>query len=184
MTSGKLRIDLRRASRPGFFARWFRRRRRPTLDLLPPADSDSIDFTLRRLAAVRAVRGFVEAIENYTLQTHRTVHVVSKYVIPDSPGLQEEVPQWLAARVRFGVVQGAGGIGYLGIRAVDLTWDDQGTELFLHLDAKVAPGTRAFIAAYLGEGDGTLKLQELPPKLIGSSSPGWLKKSEPSLGEP
>ncbi len=166
MASGKRRIDLNRAARPGFFARLFGRRSTPKLIALPVEEPGGIDFTLRRRAAVRAVRNFVESIDTYQLHTRRTVHVVSNYVIPADPGLQDKVPEWLAQRVRFGVVQGAGGFGYLQIRAVDLTWDHEGTELYLHLDSKVAPGTRAFIAAYLGEGDGTAEMQDLPATLL------------------
>ncbi len=164
MATGKRRIDLNRPPRLGFWARLLRRRSPAPVVCLPP--DDDIDFSLRRRAAVRAVRAFVEHIDTYQLHTRRTVHVVSRYIIPPEPGLQEKVPEWLAERVRFGVVQGAGGFGYLQIKSVDLTWDHEGTELFLHLDSKVAPGTRAFIAAYLGEGDGTAEMQDLPSTLL------------------
>jgi len=166
MASGKRRIDLHRATPPGFFARLFGRRAAPPLVALPSVEVTGIDFTLRRRAAVAAVRSFVESIDTYQLHTRRTVHVVSRYVIPGDPGLQQKVPEWLADRVRFGVVEGAGGYGYLQIRAVDLTWDHEGTELYLHLDSKVTPGTRAFIAAYLGEGDGTAEMRDLPATLL------------------
>jgi len=164
MASGKRRINLR-TGRPGFWARLLRRHPTPHL-VTPSPDPLSIDFRLRRRASIRAVRAFIESIDTYQLHTRRIVHVVSRYVVPSDPGLQEKVPEWLAERVRFGVVQGAGDFGYLHIKAVDVAWDGDGTELFLHLDEKVTPGTRAFIAAYLGEGDGIEEMRDLPSTLL------------------
>lgn len=168
MPSGKRRINLERNDRPGWFARLFGRRPSPGLVAVQPCpdDAQSIDYRLLKRASVRSVRAFVESIDTYQLHTRRTVHVLSRYVVPPDPGLQQKVPEWLAERVRFGVVQGPGEFGYLGIRSVDIQWDGEGTELFLHLDSKVTPGTRAFIAAYLGEGDGVAEMAELPNTLL------------------
>jgi hypothetical protein len=164
MASGRRRINLEQDSR-GFWARLFRRPCPPAL----VADHElvlDVDFSLRRRASVRAVRAFVESIDTYQLHTRKTVHVVSGYVIPPDPGLQDKIPEWLAERVRFGISQGAGEFGYLRIRSVDVAWDDEGTELFLHLQQKVVPGTRAFIAAYLGEGDGEEQMNEQTSSML------------------
>ena len=48
----------------------------------------------------------------------------------------------------------------------DLDWDDDGTQLYLHLAQKVVPGTRAFIAAYLGDAQGVEELDALPSTLL------------------
>ena len=77
------------------------------------------------------------------------------------------MPEWLAHRVRFGVVRGElSDIGYLRIRAVDVVWSDEGTELYLHMARKVVPGTRAFVAAYLGEAGGEEAMDRLPSTLL------------------
>jgi len=168
MPSGKIRINLEQQDQRSWFARLFRRRPKPTLVALEPCPEDaaSIDYRLLRRSSVRAVRSFVESIDTYQLHTRRTVHVLSRYVVPPDPGLQSKVPEWLADRVRFGVVEAPGEFGYLRIRSVDVQWDDEGTELYLHLDSKVTPGTRAFIAAYLGDGDGIAEMAELPNTLL------------------
>ena len=163
MTNGKRRIRLDHERGPGLWARLLHRRSpEPPCD---DPDDPAVDLTLKRRASIRAVRAFVEAIETYQLHTRRIVHVVSSYVIPTPPGLQEQVPSWLADRVRFGVVREAGRFDYLRIKAVDVAWDEDGTELFLHLDEKVTPGTRAFIAAWLGD-EGPDPLGESPSTLL------------------
>jgi hypothetical protein len=113
---------------------------------------DGVDGGLRQRAAVLAMRAFIEGIENYELQTRRVVHVESRYVVPATPGLQSCVPAWLAERVRFGVVRGDGSIDHVPISLVDVRWDDAGTELLLHVEERIEPGTRAFVAAWLGDG--------------------------------
>ena len=145
MANGKRRIRLDDDRGPGIWARLLRRSKpEPSCE---DEDDPQVDLTLRRRASIRTVRALVEAIETYQLHTRRIVHVVSGYVIPTAPGLQDQVPAWLADRVRFGVVREPGRFEYLRITAVDVAWDERGTELFLHLDEKVIPGTRAFIAA-------------------------------------
>lgn len=165
MAQGRRRIQL--VSRPGLLG-WFQRLWSRSGEISTEGDPvDGIDYTLRHKAAVRAMRGFIESIETYQLHTRKTVHVVSRYRMPADPGLEERVPDWLADRVRFGVVRGEGGaFTYLPIRAVDVQWSEHGMELFLHLDAPVVPGTRAFIAAYLGEGDRNDELREMPTTLM------------------
>lgn len=149
MANGKRRIQLDDDKGPGIWARLLRRRLPEPLP--DDADEEGVDLTLRRRASIRTMRAFIEAIDTYQLHTRRIVHVVSSYVIPSAPGLQEQAPAWLADRVRFGVVREAGRFEYLRIKTVDVAWDERGTELFLHLDEKVIPGTRAFIAAWLGD---------------------------------
>jgi hypothetical protein len=163
MANGKRRIHLDNGARPSLWARLLRRRHAEPSD--PDPDDPSIDLRLKRNASIRAVRAFVEAIETYQLHTRKVVHVVSSYVVPPAAGLQEQVPEWLAARVRFGVVRSAGHFEYLGIRLVDVAWNEHGTELFLHLDEKVIPGTRAFIAAWLGD-ESPGQPGELPSTLL------------------
>ncbi len=167
MASGKRRILLNGA-KIGFWNRLLRRGQGDRLesDVLPAG----IDGSLRRRAAVRAVRGFIEAIDTYQLHTRRTVHVVSRYRVPSDSGLQQRVPEWVAERVRFGVVGPEGEYQYLDIRQVDVSWDEDGTELYLHLAGRVAPGTRAFIAAYLGDEDSGPASNEPSPRLLGGPS--------------
>jgi hypothetical protein len=168
MASGKRRITLD-GSRIGFWSRLFRRDRGDRIagEIVPLG----VDVSLRRRAAVRAVRAFIETIDTYQLHTRRTVHVVSRYRLPSDTGLQTRVPEWIAERVRFGVVGADGEYQYLGIRQVDVAWDDDGTELYLHLEGRVAPGTRAFIAAYLGDEDpGERSAVSASPRLLGGPS--------------
>jgi hypothetical protein len=96
------------------------------------------------------VREFTEQIENYQLSTRRCVHVISSYLVPPDAGLQKKVPEWIAERIRFGILRGGGECDYIRIDKVDISWDSEGTSLLLHLSEKVDPGTRAFVAAYLG----------------------------------
>jgi hypothetical protein len=96
------------------------------------------------------VREFTEQIETYQLSTRRCVHVISSYLVPPDAGLQKKVPEWIAERIRFGILRGGGECDYIRIDKVDISWDSEGTSLLLHLSEKVDPGTRAFVAAYLG----------------------------------
>jgi hypothetical protein len=123
-----------------------------------------VDYRLAHRAAVQAVREFTEQIETYQLHSRRSVHVVSRYLLPGDPGLQEKVPEWIAERIRFGVLRGGGECDYIRIDRVDISWDDEGTTLLLHLTEKVAPGTRAFVAAYLGGAE--LRSTGSPPGLV------------------
>jgi len=113
----------------------------------------SVDYRLQQRAELHCVRSFTEQIETYQLHSRRCVHVVSRYLLPQDPGLQERVPEWIAQRARFGIVRGANDFQYVRIDRVDIAWDEDGTELFLHLSERVDPGTRAFVAAYLGESE-------------------------------
>ncbi|MCO4773882.1 MAG: hypothetical protein KDA24_27870, partial [Deltaproteobacteria bacterium] len=162
--------------RRGWFARlrrrWVNLRQRRHLEALPQPEllllPSNVDFSLRQRASVHAVRSFIESVDTYELHNRKTVHVVSHYEIPVGAGLEDLIPEWLAHRVRFGTVQGdARDASYLDIRAVDVVATDEGTELYLHLTHKVEPGTRAFVAAWLGEGDGRDGLQDAPSMLIG-----------------
>lgn len=165
MASGKRRIILD-GSGIGFWRRVFRRGRGDRVS--HPAPPPGVDVSLRRRAAIRAVRSFIEGIDTYQLHTRRTVHVVSRYRVPSDSGLQLRVPEWVAERVRFGVVGPEGEYKYLDIRQVDVSWDEDGTELYLHLRGRVAPGTRAFIAAYLGDEDPAERSAAAPsPRLLG-----------------
>ncbi len=160
MPSGKRRIELRDTWKPvGFWQRLFGRDKGRVA--VEPAVL-GVDYSLRHRAAVHAVRTFIESIDDYQLQTTRVVQVMSDYQVPADLGLERKVPEWLAERLRFGIVTSEGGIRYLPIHTVDFCWDEQGTEVLLHLEEKVAPGTRAFIAAYLGHGDGFAEMHELP----------------------
>lgn len=177
MATIKRRFTLLEPPRSGWWPRvrrwWAGLRSRRHLEALPepiPLEelAANIDFSLKQRAAVHAVRRFIELIDTYQLHTRKQVHVVSHYVVPDTPGLQNQVPEWLAHRVRFGVVDPkTKETTYVGIRAVDVVWAEDGTELYLHLTDKIDPGTRAFVAAWLGEGDGRTGLQDTPGVLIG-----------------
>jgi len=125
-----------------------------------------VDYSLRHRAAVHAVRSFIEAIDIYQLQTTRVVQVLSDYLMPSDSGLEHKVPEWLAERLRFGIVTAEGGIRYVAIDVADFSWDSDGTEVLLHLRDKISPGTRAFVAAYLGHGDGVAEMQDLPAALL------------------
>ncbi len=166
MASGKRRIQLDRARKTSWLQRLFGCEAAPAIR--SPHDPPGVDTSLRRRAAVRAVRTFIESIDTYQLHTRRTVHVVSSYRVPPDSGLRERVPEWIAERVRFGIVKPGGEYGYLTIKSVDVSWNDDGTELYLYLDERVAPGTRAFIAAYLGEAEGVVPPDAMPsPRLLG-----------------
>jgi hypothetical protein len=158
MATGKRRIAVGR-KRGSLWARLRGQAAAP-----PSATVEGVDYTLRRRAATRSVRAFVEAIDTYQLHTRRTVHVVSHYRIPTDAGLQEQIPEWIAQRVRFGISGPDGEAQYVPIRHVDIVWDEDGTELYLHLEERILPGTRAFIAAYLGEGVATA--DDEPPTLL------------------
>jgi len=168
MATGRRRIVVHKTpNRPGFLRRLFSRKR-PELSavqdaLMPPLDT-GVDYRLAHRAAVRAVREFTEQIDTYQLHSRRSVHVVSSYLLPGDRGLQERVPEWIAERIRFGILRGGGECEYIRIDRVDISWDDEGTTLLLHLAEKVAPGTRAFVAAYLG-GPG-LRPTGSPPGLV------------------
>lgn len=156
MASGKRRITVHQKPRgPGFLRRLFARPG-PLRVLESPDEADStssIDYRLQHMAAIRAVRNFTEEIDTYQLHSRRCVHVVSRYLLPSDRGLQEKVPEWIAERIRFGIVRTNSDFDYIRIDTVDVAWDDEGTELFLHLSERVDPGTRAFVAAYLGDAE-------------------------------
>ncbi len=164
MSSGKRRIDLRATWKPpGFWRRLFRRGG-SELPIEPAVLG--VDYSLRHRAAVHAVRSFIESIDTYQLQTTKVVQVLSDYLMPIDAGLEDKVPEWLAGRLRFGIVTAEGGIRYIPLHVIDFSWDESGTEVLLHLEDKVTPGTRAFIAAYLGHGDGAAEMQELPAAML------------------
>lgn len=164
MASGKRRIDLRATWKPPSF--WRRLFGRSGSELPVEPAVLGVNYSLRHRAAVHAVRSFIESIDVYQLQTVRVVQVLSDYLMPGDAGLESKVPEWLAERLRFGIVTAEGGIRYIGIEVVEFSWDENGTEVLLYLEDKVAPGTRAFIAAYLGHGDGAAEMQELPAAML------------------
>ena len=176
MTIRKQRFTLLDSPSNGWWARirryWSTLLRRPHLRALPPpvppVAPANVDFSLRRRASLNAVRRFIELVDTYELHNRRTVHVVSHYELPQHAGLAELVPEWLAHRVRFGTLDPMTKLtSYMDIHSVDVLVTEEGTELFLHLVGKVEPGTRAFVAAWLGEGDGRTGLQDAPGMLIG-----------------
>ena len=166
MASGRRRITLHESE--GIFAR-LGKLFRPSADA--PRDEPmvtGVDFRLKKRASLRAVREFTEQIHSYQLQSRRCVHVQSRYRVPDARGLEQKVPEWIAERVRFGLVRSGGKYAYAKIMRVDIAWDDEGTELFLHLAERVEPGTRAFVAAYLGEEE--VRATPEVPGLVGRGS--------------
>ncbi len=124
----------------------------------------NVDLTLVSKVAAEHVKRFVESIENYHLISRRVVRVVSHFEVPEHGGLQSKIPAWISERIRFGVVDREGrDFRYAGLRSMEMTWGDDGeTVLLLHLDESITPGTRAFIAAYLGDGMDAQALRELP----------------------
>jgi hypothetical protein len=167
MASGRRRITVhKRPKGPGFLRRIFGRPAAlQAVESAAEAVPESrVDFRLRHRAAIRAVREFTEQITTYQLHSRRCVHVVSHYLLPSDHGLQEKIPEWIAERIRFGIVRGGGECDYVRIDSIDIAWDDEGTELFLHLGEKIDPGTRAFVAAYLGGAE--LPAMANPPGLV------------------
>jgi len=164
MAGGRTRIHLQGRRSKGFWQRLFGSQSLPQSGF--EGAVAGVDYRLRVQVAVRMVRRFVESIENYELTNLKTVRVWSDYCIPPDPGLQRQVPEWLAERLRFGTVRPDGQVAYVDIHTVDVHACEEGTELFLRLAYRVAPGTRAFIAAYLGPGDGAGELQELPRAML------------------
>jgi len=151
----------------GFWSRLRDRllRRQP---LVPTAGAgDNVDFSLVSHVASEYVRRFVESIDDYELLSRRSVRVVSRFRMPDNPGLEKSIPVWLSERIRFGIVGRDGrDFRYAPIQVVELRWDDQGTDLRLLLGESVGPGTRAFIAAYLGDGDQVQAIRDLPLTVV------------------
>ena len=135
-------------------------RRGPTAG---PRHSGKVDHTLVGRVASQHVRRFVESIDTYQLLSRNVVQVFSAFRVPDQPGIRQQLPVWLSERIRFGIVTGDGSdFRYVSIRSIEMRWDEETTELRMHLDERIVPGTRAFIAAYLGEGVDTQALQDLP----------------------
>jgi|GEM_PF-2100283 len=176
MAMSKHRFTLREPPRNGWWARirrrWANLLKRRHLQALPaiepPTAGPNVDFSLRKRAAVHAVRRFIELVDTYELHNRSTVHVVSHYEVPQTAGLEQQVPEWLAHRVRFGMIDpSTKETTYVEIHAVDVLVTDEGTEMYLHLSRRVEPGTRAFVAAWLGDGDGRTGLQDAPGMLIG-----------------
>jgi hypothetical protein len=164
MSSRKRRIDLdHNWKQPSLWRRLFGRVHN---ELRVEPAVLGIDYTLRHRAALHAVRAFIERIDHYSLQSSRVVQVLSDYVVPDDSGLERKVPEWLAERLRFGVVTVESRVRYIPIQHVDFRWDRGGIEAQLYLSEKIAPGTRAFIAAYLGHGDGINEVDELPQAVV------------------
>ena len=160
MASYQVRISM---SPPPRWSRWVDRLRGRHPRLLEPVTPANVDLSLVSHVAAGHVRAFVESIDTYQLVTRRVVQVLSHFEMPDHDGLTAKMPVWLSERIRFGVVDANGrDFHYAVIRAMEMRWNDDGTELRLHLDKGIAPGTRAFIAAYLGDSHDTHALRELP----------------------
>ncbi len=160
MDYGETKIDLSEGRRwtDALWRLFGRERATPA----PPPDPN-VDFSLvSRLASVH-VKQFVEGIDTYQLTGRRTVQVLSHYRMPAQEGLQEQVPHWLSQRIRFGIVEPDGrDFRYAGLRAMKMIWTPTSCELEIELEEAISPGTRAFIAAYLGDGSDSQALRELP----------------------
>jgi len=142
--------------------------RQPAARPAPIADTN-VDLTLVTQVASEHVRQFIEAIDNYQLISSNVVQVVSHYTMPDQGGLRAQIPVWLSERIRFGVVASDGcDFRYCDIEAVEMRWDDDGSELSLFLGESIRGGARAFIAAYLGEGMDAQALRGLPISTLGA----------------
>lgn len=129
--------------------RWFR----PRGELLvAPGEAAGIDYTLERRAAARAVRAFVEGISQYQLHSRKVVHAASHMRVPEAPGLQARVPEWIAERLRFGVVE-EGAYRYLELDAIEVSWNEQGTQVFLHTTLPVRRGALPFVTASTDDDD-------------------------------
>lgn len=115
--------------------------------------SRSVDLRLLGRVANVAVRGFVEGVHGYRLVKRDAVEVSSSYRIPDAPGLQRNVPRWLAQRVQLGA-ELRPEVRRHDVRAVDVAWDRKGTRLILHLREPIAVGTPVFVFAGLGSEGG------------------------------
>ena len=113
MASGRRRITLHESE--GIFAR-LGKLFRPSADA-PGGETmvTGVDFRLKKRASLRAVREFTEQIHSYQLQSRRCVHVQSRYRVPDARGLEQKVPEWIAERVRFGLVRSGGKYAYARI---------------------------------------------------------------------
>ncbi len=141
---------------------WDRACGRRPLEPSPP-NGENVDFSLVSHVASEHVRRFVEAIEDYQLLSRRSVRVVSSFRMPDNAGLEETIPVWLSERIRFGIVGDDGrDFHYATLEVVELEWDAHGTDLTMIIAERIAPGTRAFIAAYLGDGTEVEALRDLP----------------------
>lgn len=147
MAEGRRTFQLRE-SRP--LPRWLAWLRPQGEPLVPAWEAEGIDYTLEHRAALRAIRGFISGIVRYQLHSRRVVHVASQYNVPEAPGLRERVPEWLAERLRFGVVVGeARAYRYLDIEKIEVLWNEQGTQLFLHLEHPIDRGSQPFVSAWL-----------------------------------
>ncbi len=160
MDRGEIKIALRPQ---GFWARLLDQLRGIQVTEAPAHRGTKVDLTLVSRLASRHVKGFVESIDTYQLLSPRVVQVLSRYRMPDHDGLREQLPFWLSERIRFGVVAADGrDFRYAELRAMTMRWTPEETEIEMHLAEPIAPGTRAFIAAYLGDGSDTQALRELP----------------------
>ncbi len=166
MRSGETKIILRPRGLRHRLRRWLGRG--PSAPPGPATDTN-VDLTLVTQVASEHVRQFIEAIDNYQLATHDVVQVISHYRMPDQEGLRAQIPVWLSERIRFGVVAADGcDFRYCDIEAVEMSWDDDGSELLLHLGESIRGGARAFIAAYLGEGMDAQAMRGLPLSTLGA----------------
>jgi len=159
MSKGEARIVLRPRGWRHRLDRLLRGRRLTP----PPLRPANVDMTLVGRVASEQVRAFVESIETYQLLSRSVVHAVSSYRMPDHPGIRANLPSWISERIRFGVVSPDGlDFRYAELVAIEMRWNDECSELLLHVGERVPRGTRAFIAAYLGEGVDAQALRDMP----------------------
>lgn len=145
------------------WSRWVDKLRPRPQDRLGPVTPANVDLTLVSKVAAEHVRRFVESIDTYHLVSRRVVQVLAHFEVPAHGGLQSKIPAWISERIRFGVVDHNGrDFHYAALRSMEMSWEDGETELLLYLDEAIEPGTRAFIAAYLGDGMDAQALRELP----------------------
>ena len=145
------------------WSRWVDRLRPRAIKRLDPVTPANVDLTLVSKVAAEHVKGFVESIDTYHLVSRRVVQVIAHFEVPAHGGLQSKIPAWISERIRFGVVDRNGrDFRYAGLRSMEMSWGDGETELLLHLDESIEPGTRAFIAASLGDGMDAQALRDLP----------------------
>jgi len=160
MSKGEARIELKPRGLRYTLRKLLRSRRHPPPELPKPAN---VDLTLVGRVASEHVREFVESIDTYQLLSRTVVQAVSSYRMPDHPGIRDNLPSWISERIRFGIVSANGSeFRYADIVAIEMRWNDEGSELLLRIGERVPPGTRAFIAAYLGEGADAQALRDLP----------------------
>ena len=161
--AGKRRIILEQPRPTGLWSRvreWFGLGGPEPDDESPPS---GVDFSLARRAERRTVRAFIEAIDNYQHPPHRPRG--GTYIVPTDAGLEQR-PERLVERALRGGPRRDGGHRLPADKIRGGGLGRRRTELYLHLAQKVVPGTRAFVAAYLGDAVGGEEMDALPSTLL------------------